>query len=278
MLFGKFASNRNEARFPSLWDGLVGAWCPSVQGPSGLRLWDLSGRANNGTLTNMDAPTDWLRSGAGGYALDFTTAGRDNVNFGNVCYIPNDLTISFSVYKMASSSNFSNFWAVNRWNTGGSPGTNEYSTGLASNVSGSGNNPCFAIEIGTTTHSINSTISLSLNTWTNVVCIRSGATLQIFVGGSLGGTTSSVPTTAITNRSRNLRLADSDISTDLGNSQQLDDIRIYNRALSASEIRTLASQRGIAYQPRKRRLFGSIASSFRRRYQNSQATIGVGVV
>jgi hypothetical protein len=37
-------------------------------------------------------------------------------------------------------------------------------------------------------------------------------------------------------------------------SGQLDDIRIYNRALSANEIRLLAARRGIAYElaPRKR--------------------------
>jgi len=48
--------------------GLVGAWCPSVAG-NGLLLPDLSGRGNHGTLTNMDA-SDWVGTDKG-RALDF---------------------------------------------------------------------------------------------------------------------------------------------------------------------------------------------------------------
>ena len=42
----------------SLTDGIIGCWSPSVSG-SGYLLPDLSGRGNHGTLTNMDAGTDW---------------------------------------------------------------------------------------------------------------------------------------------------------------------------------------------------------------------------
>ena len=59
----------DESEFPHLWDGVVGAWCPSL-GPTGLRLHDFSRRGNWGTLTNMDAATDWVVQD-GQYALDF---------------------------------------------------------------------------------------------------------------------------------------------------------------------------------------------------------------
>jgi len=49
--------------------GLVGAWCPSL-GPSGYTLLDRSGRGQHGTLTNMDAGSDWVGT-SGGWALDF---------------------------------------------------------------------------------------------------------------------------------------------------------------------------------------------------------------
>jgi hypothetical protein len=270
MLLGRFASQKSESLFPSLWDGCVGAWCPSVQGPSGLRLLDLSGRRNDGTLTNMDAPTDWVRSG-GRYALDFTSAGRDNVNFGNVCFLPNDMSVACWVNKFASSATFSNFWAVCRWNTGGSPGSNEYVLGLANNASGNGNNPSFGIEIGTTSHSVNSSAALSLSAWSHVCGVRSGSNLLIYINGLLTGTATGIPTTAITNRSRSLRLCDSDLASDLGNNQQLDDIRIYNRALRPIEIETLASRRGIAFEPKRRRLVVrgvtlGVSSQYRRRF------------
>jgi len=49
--------------------GLVGAWCPSL-GPSGYTLLDRSGRGQHGTLTNMDAASDWIGTSTG-WALDF---------------------------------------------------------------------------------------------------------------------------------------------------------------------------------------------------------------
>ena len=60
--------NASRAVSPTLLHGLVGAWCPSL-GPSGYTLFDRSGRSNHGTLTNMDAATDWVGS-PGGWVID----------------------------------------------------------------------------------------------------------------------------------------------------------------------------------------------------------------
>jgi hypothetical protein len=59
----------DESACPELWDGVVGYWAPCL-GPSGTRLHDVSRYNNWGTLTNMDAATDWVVDG-GQYALDF---------------------------------------------------------------------------------------------------------------------------------------------------------------------------------------------------------------
>lgn len=59
----------DESTVPQLWDGVIGAWCPSL-GPTGSRLHDFSRYNNWGTLTNMDPATDWVVDG-GQYALDF---------------------------------------------------------------------------------------------------------------------------------------------------------------------------------------------------------------
>ena len=74
-----FARGPGEAANPELWDGLVGAWMPSL-GPSGSTLMDISGRGNHGTLTNMDPATDWV-PGPNGYALDFDGT-NDFINIG----------------------------------------------------------------------------------------------------------------------------------------------------------------------------------------------------
>lgn len=64
-----FARCAAESENPDLWTGLVGLWAPYL-GPTGSKLFDWSGRKNNGTLTNMDPGTDWVESPYG-YALDF---------------------------------------------------------------------------------------------------------------------------------------------------------------------------------------------------------------
>ena len=66
-----------------LLDGIVGCWSPSVRG-SGYLLPDLSGRGNHGTLTNMDAGTDWPGAavrGVHGRVLDYDGV-NDRLNCG----------------------------------------------------------------------------------------------------------------------------------------------------------------------------------------------------
>lgn len=45
-----FARNQSESANPNLWQGLVGAWVPSM-GPTGSRLLDLSGYRNHAVIT-----------------------------------------------------------------------------------------------------------------------------------------------------------------------------------------------------------------------------------
>ena len=54
-----FARGPGESANPELWKGLQGLWAPSL-GATGNTLHDVSGKANNGTLTN--GPT-WVKEG-----------------------------------------------------------------------------------------------------------------------------------------------------------------------------------------------------------------------
>jgi len=62
-------ATHDESEFPELWQGVRGYWAPCL-GPSGTRLHDVSGLNNWGTLTGMDAATDWVVDD-GRYVLDF---------------------------------------------------------------------------------------------------------------------------------------------------------------------------------------------------------------
>ena len=64
-----YAKSAAESAKPNLWKGLVGAWAPNL-GITGDMLRDVSGNGNHGTLTNMDAATDWVATSKG-LALDF---------------------------------------------------------------------------------------------------------------------------------------------------------------------------------------------------------------
>jgi len=68
-------------------DGLQGWWCPSLDtaGNGTNTLTDLSGNGNNGTLTDMDAATDWVAdTDSGGVrALDFD-GDNDIIRLGTI--------------------------------------------------------------------------------------------------------------------------------------------------------------------------------------------------
>ena len=93
-----FARSQSESASPNLWTGLEGLWVPAL-GPTGLQLFDVSGRHSTGTLTNMDPATDWVPGDprVGGYVLDFD-GSNDTVNVpSNAALDSLSTKLSFSV-------------------------------------------------------------------------------------------------------------------------------------------------------------------------------------
>ena len=91
-------------RYASLKQGLVGCWIPSISG-SGLLLPDLSGRGNNGALTNMDA-SDWVSSQYG-RALDFDGVNDEvRITLNSLANTFNSNLFSFALW--ANVRSFSN--------------------------------------------------------------------------------------------------------------------------------------------------------------------------
>ena len=82
----------------ALSDGLVGYWSAWL-GSSGYRLLDRA-RSNHGTLTNMDAGTDWVGAtvqGRSGFALDFD-GSNDYVSFGNPSVVTSGMPLFVSAW------------------------------------------------------------------------------------------------------------------------------------------------------------------------------------
>ena len=69
MLFGKYASRKSEARYPELWDGIRHVYCPAIQSPSSLDVYDFGGRNFHGLVTTRTADLAWTRGTLGNTLL-----------------------------------------------------------------------------------------------------------------------------------------------------------------------------------------------------------------
>jgi hypothetical protein len=221
-------------KYPSLWDGCVGAWAPSLGATGGI-LFDHSVYGNHGTLTDMDPASDWVVSGGKG-ALDFDGSNDYVSTSGNV--FKNTTTALFMwVYSTSagasrdnqtvySTSTYTHYFSV------GASTLNLYHTGPATWQSSG---------------------SLTINAWQHVGFIINGSTRKLFLNGSEIASVSDT-TASIYSGTHSMRFGarvDGVFSPFQG---RIDDIRIYDRPLAGTEIRTLASRRGIAYERASRKL------------------------
>jgi hypothetical protein len=221
----------------SLRQGLVGAWCPSL-GASGLSLIDRSGLGNHGVLTNMAGQDSWKASGSG-VALSFD--GTDDL-----VSIPSSqpfqfatgqtFTVSVWIYpalnKIHSIVSFgNNGWAVYV--------QNDFLELAKTNVANAGSSAA--------------TNGVAFNKWTHVAVKNVvGSTVEFFINGV------SVRTAAFTSTytyATEFRVGSTQLQS-LPWNGALNDIRVYNRALTPAEIRLLASRSGIGLTPRPDRAAG----------------------
>ena len=184
-----FAHNQSEALNENLRDGLV-VGCQMGLGPTGGTLYDLSGRGNDGVLTNMDS-SDW-NVGEKGWGLDFdNTAPGDYVNIPhNSDFSPGtgDFSVGILMSKNSTSSGFSNFWAFAKWGSGGS---DDYAWSLHLTATGEDDRPRFGIRLVGTSVAVQSTSLMSLNKMTYLIGLRRSDNLEIWVDGILTGTAGS---------------------------------------------------------------------------------------
>ena len=147
--------------------GLQGWWCPSLDtsGNGTTTLTDLSGNGNNGTLTNMDAATDWVADtdNGGVRALDFD--GIDD-------------------YVALPEQTFASDFAISLWVKPGQLGVNEYFVGHSGSlihglVIREGG---FRFWIAQNQESF--VASTSTGTWHHVAVVRSDGDVSLYWDGS----------------------------------------------------------------------------------------------
>jgi len=223
------------SRYALLRQGLIAAWVPSL-GASGYRLIDRSGYNNHGVLTNMDPGTDWVASGGKG-ALDFDGV-NDYVDLGSrlpSTFDKQTIRLSFVCRTVKKQSLISSYTA--------SPQGGWGIEILANNTIN-----YFGFRNTTTFTSVQTTQTISANSWNDVVCTFDAGVFLIYLNGVLAASTSGV--SSIYNTS-SVRLG-ATVSNDTFFDGQLDDIRLYNRALTASEIQLLyTGGRGVGLAPER---------------------------
>ena len=209
--------------YPSLRQGLLAAWCPSL-GASGLSLIDRSGRNNHAALLNMGGAA-WAPSG-GNLAIRFD--GLNDVAEARRIDITFYATLAAWVKPISSSCTFvaKQSKTENQWDWA----LYQY-LGLAyfySDVTGS---LSFAAPSG----SYHLAITKSSE---QIVMFINGVSVNSIAFGS-----------SLTARDFGVYLGYENRDPSIRGTVEMDDVRVYDRPLTAAEIRLLASRRGIGLTP-----------------------------
>lgn len=252
-----FAPRDYAPRYPSLWNGCVGAWYPGL-GPTGASAKDWSGFKRDAIITNQSLTSIWTPKN-GLYAL--------NYNGSNGCAIvttPANCPLDIQGTGMAATCWFyptvSNVYQC-LWCHSSSSVTRHYCLFLSTNgtskiffnMNAGGSSPFDA-----TGTEITVSPAWVVNQW-NFICYnydRSLQTVSIWLGTDetpprlayqFGGSATGAILAAAASSSLQFGY-ENDASTFALNGWQ-DDMRIYaNRGLKPQEIMLLGSRRGIAYE------------------------------
>jgi hypothetical protein len=222
--------------------GLVGYW--TMDG--GDVNWgtntmtDRSGNGNTGTMTNMStttSPTD----GKIGQAFNF-----DGVN--DIVKVSSNpaleglsaLTISLWMKTPVIGAAVPGRRIVSKSN-----GATADNYAITYGGSANDENIRFRVTTAGGQQNFDTTTNVVLNKWIHVVGVYNGTDLRVYMDGVLDVTTPVAQTGTITDDDRELSFGDHADDGDVSNRNYeglLDEVRIYNRALSATEVKQLYNQ------------------------------------
>ncbi|HEV2521700.1 MAG TPA: LamG domain-containing protein [Candidatus Acidoferrales bacterium] len=217
--------------------GLVGWW--KMDEGTGTSAADSSGQGNTMTLDGSPLPS-WTTSGKLNGALTFngTTAGTD---------AGNPAALHLGVFTVSAWVNFSALpgagklaTLASKWTFNGQPNYGVYLDN-GNRSAGVGWVSWFG-DAGSTNHYAKYLTTPSTGTWYLVTSTFDGTTLTLYVNGvSVASTvTGAVPYTDLSGGSgRNMGIgADNSANSDFA-AATIDDVRVYNRVLSAAEVLAL---------------------------------------
>ncbi len=211
----------------NLQQGLVGWWPFDGAYLTTTTSTDLGSGGNNGTLSGGPTPS----IGKLGQALTFdksddvvSVTANSAFNFD----ITSNFTLSAWVYKTSADATANGIFG--KWQTGSSPYWYCRIGDSASEVF------CRFSNSGGTAENYQSASNVVANQWTHISVVANGSTVKIYLNGVIDSTTNITLTGTMQN---NVNLQIGNIGSSLSNhwfGGKIDDVRIYNRALTAAEV------------------------------------------
>jgi hypothetical protein len=192
----------------------------SFDAGSGTTLADVTGNGNTGTITGAT----WSTAGKNGGALSFDGTS-DWVTIADAAGL--DLTTGMTLEAWVNPQRLQSNWRL----VAVKEGTGVLAYALYANSDTK--RPRGAVRAGGTESDVRGPAALGQNAWTHVAATYDGATLRLFVNGAEVATRSVTGAIATTNGP--LRIAGSSIRAEWYKGL-IDDLRLYNRALTAAEI------------------------------------------
>ncbi len=229
----KINSNSNALSAGGLNSGLVGHWTFDGADITANAILDKSGSGNNAGF-HGGSTSSAKTLGKMGQALKFN-GSSSYVDMGTNASI----RVSFP-FTIATWIKVPSFGSYHTLVTTGSDPSPIVLTGGNLQLNTAGQPVCGFSDGLTAYNQANSTTALSQNTWQHITCVVRGAgDISIYIDGApVGLSADSTGATSVGYQAGGARMGD----TSLGNSYfggSLDDVRIYNRAFSASEAQQL---------------------------------------
>lgn len=261
-----FARNASECdpQYAHLWKGKIGHWVPYL-GVTGITtLRDVSGLGNHGTLNGSMTIDDWV-IGREGYALSFD--GGDD-------YVGIDISNNLDLISTTPPS-----FSISAWFFPRDPITDLSGIGMVDGGANSArlffrttNRFGFQLKSGSTFNFPADTFS---NEWVHVVGVYNSVSteLKLYLNGILKDTDTAADTDLSGLAPMNLRIGDS------GNEFNglFDDVRLYDRVLTANEIWKLFNDPLCDLRLRTTRVYKApVASAVLRQTDTDSVVLGAG--
>jgi hypothetical protein len=200
--------------------GLVAAYAFNEN--TGTAAADATGNGRTGTISGAT----WTTAGKNGAALSFNgTSARVDIADHNSLDLTTGMTLEAWVYPTALGTS----WRSIILKENGSA----LAYGLYANENVA--RPSAYVHIGSAEPSAAGTSALAVNTWSHLAATYDGSTIRIYVNGVQVGSRTQTGSIAVSTGA--LRIGGNTVWGEWF-AGRIDDVRIYNRALSAAEIQT----------------------------------------